>query len=163
MNFTYFAIVVINFSQSFRLVTSFYRKLRHDPFVEHRRFTVQVFSVFTVYFSTNLELCFSFKGYRNTQVVEKVCFLCVYALPTSMISFEISLATLPMETNVAFCAQTCFFVFFAHFTSTLRCYRSKEVVYLIEGLPHSIEAYINQNCFIKVITFIPVWKSFIPS
>ena len=102
------------------------------------RFTVQVFSVSTVYFCTNLELCFSFKRYRNTQVVRKVCFICAYALPTSMINFETSLATLPMETNVAFCAHTSC-IFFAHFTTTLRCCRSKEVFY-------PIEAYINQNC-----------------
>ena len=76
------------------------------------------FSVFTLYFYTNLELRFFVKGYRNTQVVGKVCFICAYALATSMISFETSLATLPMETNVAFCARiSC--IFFAHFTSTL--------------------------------------------
>ena len=99
--------------QSFRFVTSFYRKLRHVPFVEHLPFIVQVFSVFTVYFCTNLELCFSFKSYRNTQVVGKVCFICVYALATSMIIFETSLPTLPMEKNVAFCAHTSF-IFFLH-------------------------------------------------
>ena len=64
------------------------------------------FSVFTVYFCTNLELRFSIKGYRNTQVVGKVYFTYIYSLATSMTSFETSLATLPMETNVAFCAHT---------------------------------------------------------
>ena len=68
------------------------------------------FSVFTVYLCTNLELHFSVKGYRNTQVVGKVCFIYVYAFATSMISFETNLATLPMETNVAFCARiSCIF------------------------------------------------------
>ena len=112
-------------------VTSFYRKLRHVPFVEHWRFTVQVFLVFTVYFSTNLELRFFVKRHRNTQVVGKVCFICAYALATSMMSFETRLATLAMETNVAFCAHTSC-IFFAHFTSTLGCCKSKEVVYTME-------------------------------
>ena len=83
--------------------------------MEHWRFTVQVFSVFTVYFCTNLELRFSVKRYRNTQVVEKVCSICVYALATSMISFETILAMLPMETNVAFYAHTsCIFLHTLH-------------------------------------------------
>ena len=83
--------------------------------MEHWRFTVQVFSVFTVYLCTNLELRFSVKGYGNIQVVGKVCFICVYAFATSMISFETSLATLLMETNVAFYAHT-----FCIFLQTLR-------------------------------------------
>ena len=74
--------------------------------MEHWRFTVQVFSVFTVYLCTNLELRFSVKGYRSTQVLGKVCFIYVYAFATSMISFKANLATLPMETNVAFYAHT---------------------------------------------------------
>ena len=72
------------------------------------------FFQFLLYLFTNLELRFSVKGYRNTQVVGKVCFIYVYAFATSMISFETNLATLPMGTNVEFCAHTCIFLHTLH-------------------------------------------------
>ena len=82
-------------------------------------------------------------------------FYMFYALAKCMIGFETSLATLPMETNVAFCAHTSC-IFFCTLYDYLALLQGRGSV-----LPH--RSVHQSKLFYRSYNFFPVWKFFLPS